>query len=67
MSTTEEKEQAVAEEKQEATEEIEAEEAHEPEPVKPGTWRFLIPIIAPFPSWLGYLPATSLWQKTAAD
>jgi hypothetical protein len=46
MSTTEEKDQAVAEEKQEATEEIEAEEAHEPEPVKPGTWRFLIPIIA---------------------
>jgi len=35
MSTTEEKEQAVAEE-EEAT----------PEPLKPGTWRFLIPIAA---------------------
>ena len=39
MSTTEEKEQAVADEEQEATE-------APPEPVKPGTWRFLIPIIA---------------------
>jgi hypothetical protein len=47
MSTTEEKEQAVAEEKQEDC-------------ICYGFW-------APFPSWLGYLPATSLWQKTAAD
>jgi hypothetical protein len=44
MSTTEEKEQTVAEEEQEATEEVAAETP--PEPVKPGTWRFLIPIIA---------------------
>jgi len=50
MSTTEEKEQAVAEEEQEqasdeeATEEVAAEGAHEP--VTPGTWRFLIPIAA---------------------
>jgi len=35
MSTTEEKEQAVAEEEEAA-----------PEPLKPGTWRFLIPIAA---------------------
>jgi hypothetical protein len=44
MSTSEEKEQAVAEEEQEATEEGAAEVS--PEPAKPGTWRFLIPIIA---------------------
>ena len=50
MSTTEEKEQAVAEEEQEqasdeeATEEVAAEDSHEP--VTPGTWRFLIPIAA---------------------
>jgi len=42
MSTTEEKEQAVAEDEQE--EEVSAEATHEPE--KPGTWRFLIPIVA---------------------
>jgi hypothetical protein len=51
MSTTEEKEQAVTEEGQEqaseeqvAEGEVSAEEM--PEPVKPGTWRFLIPIAA---------------------
>ncbi|MBW1740776.1 MAG: cytochrome C [Deltaproteobacteria bacterium] len=52
MSTTEEKEQAVAEDEQkeagdeQAAEEVPAEAT--PEPVKPGTWRFLIPIAAFF-------------------
>ncbi|MBW2171724.1 MAG: cytochrome c3 family protein, partial [Deltaproteobacteria bacterium] len=63
MSTTEEKEQAVAEEQEQAsneqaTQEAPAEEEHEP--VKPGNWRFLIPIIAFavgfgahfFPGWI---------------
>ena len=52
MSTTEEKEQAVAEEQeqasgtQEAPAEAEAPPEEEHEPPKPGNWRFLIPIIA---------------------
>jgi hypothetical protein len=48
MSTTDEKEQAVAGEEhtgdEEAAEEVSTEASHEP--VKPGTWRFLIPIAA---------------------
>lgn len=43
MSTTEEKEQAVAEDEQEKGSD---EQAAEVTPVKPGTWRFLIPIAA---------------------
>lgn len=43
MSTTEEKEQAVAEDEQEKGSD---EKAAEVTPVKPGTWRFLIPIAA---------------------
>ena len=43
MSTTEEKEQAVAEDEQE---EVSDEQSAEITPVKPGTWRFLIPIAA---------------------
>ncbi|MBW1742685.1 MAG: hypothetical protein JRJ47_04545, partial [Deltaproteobacteria bacterium] len=55
MSTTEEKEQAVAEEQEQASDEQATQEApaeeeapdeEEHEPPKPGNWRFLIPIIA---------------------
>jgi hypothetical protein len=47
MSTAEEKEQVTAEEGQAGDEEAVEETAHGPaEPVKPGTWRFLIPIAA---------------------
>jgi hypothetical protein len=47
MSTPEEeKEQVVAEGEEEKTDEEAAHEDVAPEPVKPGTWRFLIPIFA---------------------
>jgi hypothetical protein len=54
MTTSEEeKDQAVAEGEEEIAEEGDAVEEAAPEPVKPGTWRFLIPIAAFI---MGFIP-----------